>query len=97
MTWVSYLLGLLTAILGLWISIQQISDWRANREAQRQQAVENAAYEQWVQAALHLLRSGKGNLVAISPETQHWASRAVAEGRLAWAPVPAPVMLPIGR
>ena len=66
-----WLLALLTTILGLWISIQQISDWFASRSEQRQQAAEDAAYEEWVQAALQLLRSGNGNMVPVSPETQH--------------------------
>jgi cytosine/adenosine deaminase-related metal-dependent hydrolase len=96
MTWAHYLLGLLTTILGLWLSVQQISDWIASRNARRQQAAEDAAYEEWVQAALQMLRSGNGNMVAVSPETQRWAVRAVTEGRLAWAPVPERVMLPVG-
>jgi hypothetical protein len=90
-----WLLALLTTLLGLWISVQQISDWFASRKAQRQQAAEDVAYEEWVQAALQLLRSGNGNMVPVSPETQHWAERAVAAGRLAWAPVPGKVMLPV--
>ena len=96
MTWVNYLLALLTTILGLWLSVQRISDWIATRNARRQQAAEDAAYEEWVQAALQMLRSGDGNVVAVSPETRRWAVRAVAEGRLAWAPVPDRVMLPVG-